>query len=77
MSLAFFAVESDQGPCVACESPIGTTVQMSCPSMAVAEVQAMQMNREQQARDRITQRAPAYFGQRKPVRYFENEDVHG
>lgn len=77
MSLAFFAIETEDGPCVAHEGPFANTVHQSCPSMAVAEIEAMRLNREQLARDRITQRAPAYYGQRRPVRFFENEDVHG
>lgn len=60
-----------RGHVVARMGPTGSTVVLECPTFFSAEREAEKLNQQEQARQAAPVIRPAYYGQRRSVRYFE------
>lgn len=74
--MAYFAKDEGHGPMVAMDHVIlGSIAICECLTIGAAMREADRLNMEHRAHQARAQRtAKAYYGQRRSVRYFANED---
>lgn len=81
--MRYFAANTEAGPMVAADhGHLGTVAVCECLSMDTARFEAMRLNSQAMALEHIAQRdalrkQQAATTQRRAVRFFPNEDVHG
>lgn len=74
--MAYFGTHTGNGPVVAMDHGIlGHVIVCECLTIGAAMREAERLNREHAAhQQRAMRAATAYYGQRRSVRYFVNED---